>query len=212
MNQVALLITFAVLILLPVVPAYVLFKALPSTGNISGPLQGLGLKLTGAFAGYFALVVFIFMELPKIRQFVSPEIHQVWTVEGNLQDPSGNGILVGPCEVHFMPSPYGSFSSGWFKTTFVTNMTVGGEADFPHLSIVHTGFPPAEIPLDPEELRRQKLDQNLNLSQHTIVLRPIVLKNPPTPYQLQPSAQGQPAQVDPQKYLNVIGNSSSNGQ
>src|SRR5271167_2496018 len=116
MEQLNLLITFVVLIIIPLVPAYVLFKALPSSADVSGPLQGLALKLSGAFAGYFALMVLTFTQLPHVRQFASAETHQVWTVEGNLQDEQGNGILVGPCEVHFMPDQYGSFASGWFKT------------------------------------------------------------------------------------------------
>jgi hypothetical protein len=211
MQDVLLLITFVVLVIIPIVPAYVLFKALPSKADMKGPLQGLGLKLSGGFAGYFALLLLTFTQLPRVRQFVSPETHEVWTVEGNLQDPRGNGVLVGPCEVHFMPDPYGSFPSGWFKTTFVTSLSEGATADFPHLSIAHSGFPPLDIPLDPKALEEHNLEQTLDLPAHTIVLKPIVLKDPSTPYV--PTASSQPAPIDTNTYLKAIQGSgrSSNG-
>src|SRR5689334_10019028 len=146
-SHLSLLMCYVVLIIIPIVPAYVLFRALPSSANVTGPLQGLELKLGGAFAGYFALLVFTFIQLPRVRQFAVPEMHQVWTVQGNLLDDQGNGVLVGPCEVHFLPETYGATAGGWFKTTFITNPAEGNRPDFPHLSIGHTGFPPKEIPL-----------------------------------------------------------------
>jgi len=73
MNQLPLLITFMVLIIIPIVPAYVLFKALPASAEVTGPLQGLGLKLGGAFAGYFALLVLTFVELPRVRHHTKTE-------------------------------------------------------------------------------------------------------------------------------------------
>jgi len=49
-----------VIVLLPIVPAFILFHALPSTAVVSGPLQGLKINLGGAFAAYFALLVLVF--------------------------------------------------------------------------------------------------------------------------------------------------------
>ena len=37
----------------PIVPAYLLFKALPSTAIVTGLLHGFKIDLGGAFAGYF---------------------------------------------------------------------------------------------------------------------------------------------------------------
>lgn len=51
-------LTLAAILLLPVIPAYILYKFLPaSETDVSGPYQGLSLKLKGAFAGYFLLVI-----------------------------------------------------------------------------------------------------------------------------------------------------------
>lgn len=44
-------------LLLPLIPAFVLFRFLPSAANVEGPFKGLTIKLGGAFAGYFVTVL-----------------------------------------------------------------------------------------------------------------------------------------------------------
>ena len=53
-------IKWILFIIIPVIPAFYLFKLLPSTGSVSGLLKGLQIKLGGAFAGYFALLLLSF--------------------------------------------------------------------------------------------------------------------------------------------------------
>lgn len=48
------------IILLPLVPAYILYRILPSGAEVDGPFQGLKIKLTGAFGGYFVLAMLSF--------------------------------------------------------------------------------------------------------------------------------------------------------
>ena len=48
-----ILLVKTVTTLLPLVPAYLLFRALPSQAEISGPFKGMTVKLGGAFAAYF---------------------------------------------------------------------------------------------------------------------------------------------------------------
>ena len=58
-------------LLLPLIPAFLLYKFLPSKTNVSGPFKGLNLKLTGAFGGYFLLVltaIGVFFPLLKNEQ------------------------------------------------------------------------------------------------------------------------------------------------
>jgi hypothetical protein len=51
-------LTLAAILLIPIIPAYILYKFLPaSETDVSGPYQDLSLKLKGAFAGYFLLVM-----------------------------------------------------------------------------------------------------------------------------------------------------------
>src|SRR4051812_38777411 len=51
-------LTLAAILLVPVIPAFIIYKFLPASDtDVSGPYQGLSLKLKGAFAGYFLLVI-----------------------------------------------------------------------------------------------------------------------------------------------------------
>jgi hypothetical protein len=45
------------LLLLPLVPAFIIYKFLPSKTVVKGPFKGLNINLTGAFGGYFLLVI-----------------------------------------------------------------------------------------------------------------------------------------------------------
>lgn len=51
-------LSLAAILLLPLFPAFIIYKFLPASDtDVSGPYQGLSLKLKGAFAGYFLLVI-----------------------------------------------------------------------------------------------------------------------------------------------------------
>ena len=54
-------LVLAAILILPLIPAFIIYKFLPvgktEDTDISGPFSGLSLKLKGAFAGYFLLVV-----------------------------------------------------------------------------------------------------------------------------------------------------------
>lgn len=54
-------IILAAILLVPLIPAYIIYKFLPvgkvEDTDVSGPVKGLNLKLKGAFAGYFLLVL-----------------------------------------------------------------------------------------------------------------------------------------------------------
>lgn len=51
-------LALAAILLLPLIPAYIIYKFLPASDtDVSGPYKGLSLKLKGAFAGYFLLVL-----------------------------------------------------------------------------------------------------------------------------------------------------------
>jgi hypothetical protein len=51
-------LALAAILMLPLVPAFIIYKFLPeSETNVEGPYKKLNLKLKGAFAGYFLLVL-----------------------------------------------------------------------------------------------------------------------------------------------------------
>ena len=176
------------IIILPAIPAFLLFKALPSRADVSGPFHGLEIKLGGAFAGYFLLVVLIIAELPRITNVVDPETSQIWRVEGQLVDEQGKGLAIAPCDIQFMPPPYQGAQSGWFRATFTTELWNKDMVDFPSLSVSHSGYPNAVIPLNYE-----KRDEKI----HWIKLNPIVFKKPSGDYK--PTGQS-PKLADPSVY------------
>src|SRR5437588_3261868 len=77
------LVTLCFIILLPVVPAMLLFAVLPSTGELSGPFKGMHIKLGGAFAGYFAVVLLV---LGSHSLWAPPPAYQVWELSGRVTD------------------------------------------------------------------------------------------------------------------------------
>src|SRR3954469_24692224 len=91
MNQ---LIVLSAIVLLPLIPAFILFHTLKSSAQVDGPLGGgLKVSLGGAFGGYVALTVFIatyFAHMPHVT---------TWRVTGELQFPGGTPSVV-TCEVH----------------------------------------------------------------------------------------------------------------
>lgn len=50
-------IYLAAILLIPVVPAFILYRYLPSGTSVSGPFKGLNINLKGSFAGFFLLVL-----------------------------------------------------------------------------------------------------------------------------------------------------------
>ena len=73
------LLALTTILLLPLIPAFLLYKFLPSKTNVSGPFKGLNIKLTGAFGGYFLLVLTslgIFFPILKNQQQKQIEVLQ----------------------------------------------------------------------------------------------------------------------------------------
>ena len=117
-TQLLSLVSLAVMVLLPLVPAYLLFKALPSTAIVTGPFQGLKLKLGGAFAGYFILAVLVFY---SHKIWAPPPQYQVWEVDGTVTDEDGAPLQllelkdIGLYPPIFLANPGGSFQLKFFS-------------------------------------------------------------------------------------------------
>jgi hypothetical protein len=116
-------------LLLPIVPAFVMFKFLPkSSADASGPFSGLKIKLTGAFAGYFILAIFVAL-LPR------PKNDEVWTVKGMIKSDSAGPILKSDELVINIEPPFVAVQA---DETFETKIPVswkGGRRVFPALVI-----------------------------------------------------------------------------
>jgi hypothetical protein len=57
MDTYNLMLTLAFVLIIPLIPALIIYKYLPSKTAVKGPFKGLNINLTGAFGGYFLLVI-----------------------------------------------------------------------------------------------------------------------------------------------------------
>lgn len=89
------LLVLTAIVMLPLIPAFLLFKLLPSRAVVKGPLAGLNVSLGGAFGGYVALTVFV-------ATFFANSIDKPTAlhVHGTLQFPDGERPPVVTCDVH----------------------------------------------------------------------------------------------------------------
>jgi len=147
------LLRFTCIILIPLVPAFLLFKAIPSqTANVSGTLQGMHIKLGGAFAGYFALLLLIWMQYGRL--FPAPVTYQVWELSGKVTDGTGQPIrALTAGNIHLTPASVQTFPDGTFRLNFYTMPDPAGNFDFPMLNVQIDDFVAPTIPLDSSEIR-----------------------------------------------------------
>ncbi len=87
------LIMPSAIVLLPIIPAFLLFKFLRSRGGVSGPLVGLKISFGGAFGGYLVVMVFI-------ANFVSQTKPPALQIRGTMLFPDGEPRGVVTCDVH----------------------------------------------------------------------------------------------------------------
>jgi hypothetical protein len=130
----------AAVMLLPLIPAFLLYKFLPSKTSISGPFKGLNLKLTGAFGGYFLLVltaIGVFFPLlkndqaktidelnAKIKQMENTmNVRQQWVMEGNVVSTSPKQT-----KVFFDESGTNFYETGEFSMNFNAELQNGKAA------------------------------------------------------------------------------------
>ncbi|MEO8766378.1 MAG: hypothetical protein ABI416_18905 [Ginsengibacter sp.] len=124
-------------LLLPLIPAFLLYKFLPSKTNVDGPFKGLNIKLTGAFGGYFLLVItaiavffpllksdqakIIEQQNEKIKQLENTASdHQEWVMKGNILSSSPKQT-----KVFFDESGTSFYETGEFAMNFNAELQKG---------------------------------------------------------------------------------------
>ena len=118
--------------LIPLIPAYILYKTLPAETSVKGPFQGLKINLSGAFGGYFLLVLIAFAfslklisdsnikrieTLNRENKALKAENEKImsqyeyWTIEGQVTGdlPEKTKLFVDCRTTHFAST--GDFSS-----------------------------------------------------------------------------------------------------
>jgi hypothetical protein len=171
------LATLAIILLLPLIPAFLLFKLLPNTAVVSGPLQGVRIDLSGAFAAYFALVLLVLSTHSIWNPPPPPPAYQVWTVSGRVTDNDGNPIpnlnsgdfaLQNPSLVTMDPA-------GNFKVTVPVTFTSGGAPTYPSLCVsVPSSYTPNCMALDPTASSMKTVTEYSSMTMNNpIQLQPI---------------------------------------
>jgi hypothetical protein len=91
----ALVGVYSLWVLLPLLPAVLIYWLFPNTSvGLGGPLAGLTLKTSGAFAAYLVVVIVTYTQIDKIDNAIGGLQHQYWTVIGkvNLLNAQGQPI------------------------------------------------------------------------------------------------------------------------
>jgi hypothetical protein len=144
------LIVMTVAVLLPIVPALLLFKALPSQGAIKGPLgplKGLQIKFGGAFAGYLVIFLVLMQLMPKDSSH-----YHTWTVMGRIDyrhDPAEPDPSRAEISVRLIPPYLEVPDEGPFTFEIPVTEKADGTLQFPTLHIGVREYQSLTIPLDP---------------------------------------------------------------
>jgi hypothetical protein len=77
-------ITLALIFLLPMVPAFVLYRFLPAAGEVGGTLYGVPIKLTGSIAGY-VIVLLIGVNYVSIDDVAGTDRYRLYTIAGTVK-------------------------------------------------------------------------------------------------------------------------------
>lgn len=145
MNETSLaLIVMTVTILLPLIPAVVLFRFLSSSADAEGPVHGLRVRLGGPIAAYTVL----FLCLLYVRPQADVHFH-TWTVSGVLNfdhlptedEPNVNDVMI-----RFVPPRLNVMNEGAF-TWEIPVIERDGTLQFPDLQIDLRNFRGQTIPL-----------------------------------------------------------------
>src|SRR5207247_6190578 len=142
----------AVVVLVPLIPAFLLYKFLPpGRTEVGGPFKGLDIKLSGAFAGYFlvvlivtSLLVFLIKTKPVVPCPVCPTPpatqYEVYTVAGkaDLEDgPEYPKIYYKQLTLSVEPDERTVKPDGSFSLAITVMPGQIGETKFPYLMLVN---------------------------------------------------------------------------
>ena len=187
--------------LLPLVPAYLLFRALPSQAEISGPFKGMTVKLGGAFAAYF-LVFFVLWSGLNVE--VERFHYHTWTANGSVAFPNGGDAAVNKNDItcYMRPPELHVQGDGSFQFEIPVKEDINGAPEWPQLSMEIGGFIPAIVHLyHPTQTPRYGVTvvkEDYDAKNRTISLtEPIVFRQKTTQPTYEPAKAEQPIAARP---------------
>jgi len=169
------LVLMAFGILLPLGPAFVLYKLLPSTANVTGPFKGLNLQLSGAFGGYFMLTLMVFGFLASRPQPKPLATEEIWEITGKVDCQQGDDpVDINQLRLSMMPPSHVTGGDGTFIVRVPAKRLASGDAKLPILLIEHNGHETVSIDLNQEgfkfgqvegKLRKDKENKAISLEE-----------------------------------------------
>jgi hypothetical protein len=156
------IIYLCALLLVPLLPAYLLFKFLPSKAVAKGPFKGLRIDLSGAFAGYFVLVLLAYSFMYNVKPN-PPEPGEMWMVTGCLTHASDNDKSpINEAIIQTFP-PANIDEQGVFTIYILRKVDPNlGEKRFPDLQFSLDGHQHVTVHLDDEVNQRRSRYGALN--------------------------------------------------
>lgn len=94
------LLIYAILVLVPLIPAVVLFATLKSTAKIKATVAGIPMELGGAIAGYFAVAAFFAY---VVGPHLYPQSVRVVHVRGSMQFAPGSAPTAADIKAELHP-------------------------------------------------------------------------------------------------------------
>jgi hypothetical protein len=125
----SLLLKSCILVLLPMIPAVIMFKAFPSTtGEGAGVFWGWHWKFGGAFAAYLIVAMLLYV---AVKSDLQPRDVEVWTVRGKVeanQVPNIENVL----QVRSVPQTLSVEADGSYEMKILV-LRSGRELQFPRI-------------------------------------------------------------------------------
>jgi hypothetical protein len=86
---------YAIWVLLPLVPAILIYRLFPSTAvAVSGPLAHLTVRASGAFAAYLVVFLVTYPIVGRTEETIGGFQHPFWTIKGHVQLVDKNGTVL----------------------------------------------------------------------------------------------------------------------
>jgi hypothetical protein len=181
----------AAVVLVPLIPAFLLYKFLPpGRTEVGGPFKGLDIKLSGAFAGYFlvvlivtSLLVFLIKTKPVPPCPVCPTPpatqYEVYTVTGKVDLESDPNSQIDYKQLTFSlePAERTVKPDGSFSLEIPVKPGQNGKPEFPYLIVGHQngGYSAETIPLDQNSpYKRPDFTVDDDKAAKTIVVKPAI--------------------------------------
>lgn len=177
MSPVFLLVPLMALV--PLVPAFVLFKFLKSTATTtSEEFYGFRIQLGGAFAAYFVVMMFL---LYFFKPYLTPPVGQVvYKLQGQVVDENSQGVPVTannfavlPQQPMVQPDPNGNF-----VVYLLVDPDNGNFKSFPKISVSYRDFLPVNLTLDPNDPGYNPSELKRDEVHHVIYASAIKLSRP----------------------------------